>query len=64
MIISDYYQSLPTKEQKRDFRNKVCERLGITYPAFYHKIRRRFWRKAEETIIESIIEEFNNAGED
>ena len=54
MVISDYFKNL-SEPQKVEFRQRVIEETGITYPSFYYKLRNNSWRKAELTVINNII---------
>ncbi len=54
MVISDYYKSLEEKD-KKEFRERVLEELGISLPTFYYKVRKGNWNKLEQKTVEAII---------
>lgn len=62
MVISDYYhQVLKSRKERIAFRAEVMNRLGISYPAFYYKLSKDSFRKAEREVINTIIKEMQNA---
>ena len=56
MVISDYYNLLPSNDSKNAFRDAVMKELGIAYTTFYQKLRNGSWRKPEEVVVLAIIE--------
>lgn len=60
MVISDYYKNL-TEELKKDFRNRVLEETGFSHATFYYKMRNGNWTKAEQTVINLVIEKMQHA---
>jgi hypothetical protein len=55
---SDYYKNL--SELQGDLRNKVCDKLEISYKTFYNKINSDAWSNIEREAIAKIVEEFNS----
>lgn len=60
MVISDYYYKvLETEAERSSFRADVLNRTGISYPTFYHKLKKGSWTRAEVEVINIIIKERN-----
>lgn len=59
MVISDYYKELDDNE-KINFRNMVISETGLSYPAFYKKIRENSFTKPEEFMINHLINSQRN----
>lgn len=60
MVISDYFNKLPRRERS-NFRSRVLEATGLSYPAFYNKLKNERWRKSELTAIFKIIKQSAHA---
>ena len=56
---SDYYKNL--SELQGALRNKVCDKLEISYKTFYNKINADSWSFIEREAIACIVEEFNTS---
>lgn len=56
---SDYYKNL--SELQADLRNKVCDKLEISYKTFYNKINSDSWSTIEREAIAKIVDEFNTS---
>lgn len=54
MVLSEYYANLNTSE-KKEFRNQLMEKTGLSLPAFYDKRRNGTWNKGEQLIIALIL---------
>lgn len=64
MIINDYYDSLPTNEQKRKFKEDVLQETGMTESSFYWKRRFNKWKKGDIILITRLIEKNDYAKQD
>lgn len=54
MVLSEYYGSLKNSE-KKEFREQVLQKTGLSLPAFYDKRRNGKWTKSERFIIALIL---------
>lgn len=56
---SDYYKNL--SELQPDLRNRICDKLEISYKTFYNKINADSWSTVEREAIAKIVEEFKTS---
>ena len=55
MNISDYYNSLPDRKARRDFRESLITELKMSQTSIYEKIRNNSWTVAETIAINEVI---------
>lgn len=54
ITISNYYKELD-RQEKKEFRRKVCEACDIEQNSFYRRISTNKWSKLEREFIDRII---------
>ncbi|TCO88120.1 hypothetical protein EV202_1273 [Bacteroides heparinolyticus] len=59
MVFKDHYSSL-SNAHKEELRRRVIEESGMSYPAFYHKLRTNSFKPLEMKLITEIINSLNN----
>lgn len=58
MVLRHQYDSL-SNPQKEELRKRVIEESGMSYPAFYFKLRNNSFKPLEVKLINEIINELN-----
>lgn len=59
MVFRNHYDSL-SDVQKEKLRKRVIEESGMSYPAFYHKLRNDSFKPLEMKLITEIINHLND----
>lgn len=58
MVFRNHYDRL-TDIQKEELRKRVIEESGMSYPAFYYKLRNNSFKPLEMRLINEIINSLN-----